>query len=181
MSDQGEPIGQEREQKQYACLVFRLISNCRRNTFEACHLPVLRVGFPPPLDLGQRSGARKERSEPPTQAGHDRYGVQAPWIHPGCLPIRFGLQWSWNSPGRLLNAAAVWAAGRCALAALPAPILCSRVAVAECVITPATDGAAPACPVEPLLRRFNFRLPVYRPPLQEVFRYEVQTSPEGNL
>ena len=94
------PIGQEREQKQCAYLVLRLISNCRRSTFEAYHLPVLGVGFPPTT----RSWAEvwsPERSgqSPKRPAGHDRYGLQAPSIHSGCL--RSGL----SASGRGVNVA----------------------------------------------------------------------------
>jgi hypothetical protein len=100
MSDQGEPIGQEREQKQCACLVFRLTSNCRRSTFEAYHLPVLHVGFPPPLDLGQRSGARKGSVRAPN-AGRVRSLWVASTVDPFAKPTaKVERTRSRSSPGR---------------------------------------------------------------------------------
>jgi hypothetical protein len=111
MSDQGEPIGQEREQKQCACLVFRLISNCRRNTFEAYHLPVLCVGFPPPLDLGQRSGARKEAVRAPNgrpgtivMGCKHRRSIQAAYV-PVCPPVVVELTWPVKTTGTVTDCA----------------------------------------------------------------------------
>jgi hypothetical protein len=46
--------------------------------------------------------------------------------------------------------------------ALPAPILRSRAAVTECAITKATNGAAPACSIEPSATAVQF--PVARLP-----------------